>query len=181
MRSAMSDIAIHLEADYSIQMIADIANGNLDAAVMYQPRYLPDVRVEELFTETMVMVASAPMTIDTLGTEDYVRVFFTPGFDKMHADLLPHLSQPPMSGGLDGVAQAILRSRKAAAYFTETAAQRLIRDEGFSLVVGAPVIQIPVYLTLPTRRLHDHSLQTAIRLLRHIVRPGTDHGHSAAS
>jgi DNA-binding transcriptional LysR family regulator len=45
-RSALPGVALHLELDYSLQIMRDIAAGNIDVGIVYAPQYLPDLVVE---------------------------------------------------------------------------------------------------------------------------------------
>ncbi|TIR57074.1 MAG: LysR family transcriptional regulator, partial [Mesorhizobium sp.] len=50
--------SIHVESDYSPQMISDLSLGNLDIAVVYAPRYLPEITYDQLMVEEYVMVST---------------------------------------------------------------------------------------------------------------------------
>ena len=58
MRRNAAAIALHVEADYSPSLMRQLADGLLDIGVMYQPRQTPGLIIEDLFEETLILVAT---------------------------------------------------------------------------------------------------------------------------
>jgi LysR family transcriptional regulator, flagellar master operon regulator len=170
LRRQLPRTAIHVEADYSARMIADIMFGNLDVGVVYTPQFLPDLAYELLMEEPFQLVATREATVEELDPADYIRVGYSPLFDKTHADLLPHLHRPPVSVGLGSLALRFLREGGAqAAYLPRDIASGLITERGLHLVRDAPEINQPVYVVAQVRQRHRPQVRKAISALKLIA------------
>ena len=170
LRRQLPTTAIHVEADYSARMISDIMFGNLDVGVVYTPQYLPDLEYELLMEEPFQLVATREIAIEDLDPADYVRVSYSPLFDKAHADLLPHLHRPPVSVGLGSLALRFLREGGAtAAYLPRPIASRLVAELGFHVVRGAAEIDQPVYVVTRIRQRHHPPIRKALSALKLIA------------
>jgi DNA-binding transcriptional LysR family regulator len=170
LRQQLPGIAVHVEADYSERMIADIMFGNLDVGVVYTPQYLPDLVYDLLMQEPFQLVATRDIAIEELDPADYIRVGYSPVFDKTHADLLPHLHRPPVSVGLGSLALRFLGGGGAkAAYLPRQTVSRLIAERGFHLVRDAPEIDQPVYVVAHVRQRHRPQIRKAISALKLIA------------
>ncbi|TIN81960.1 LysR family transcriptional regulator, partial [Mesorhizobium sp.] len=63
--------SIHVESDYSNQMVTDLSMGNLDIAVLYAPRYLPEITYAHLMVEEYVMVSTVARTLSEVNPDSY--------------------------------------------------------------------------------------------------------------
>jgi DNA-binding transcriptional LysR family regulator len=168
-RAAMPDVAIHVEADYSPQMIADVLAGVSDVAVVYTPRFLPEIIYEELFTEEFRLVSAAASKMSALDPRSYIRVGYSPAFDAAHAELLPELSLGALSVGLDSLALDFMQRQGGSAYLPQACARELVECGSFRFVTDAPTVSQPVYVAFNIRKKHDATLRKALKLLREIA------------
>ena len=60
MRDQDNSVALRVDADYSSSQMRHLADGLLDIGVMYQPRRMEGLIIEELFQETLVLVSTRP-------------------------------------------------------------------------------------------------------------------------
>jgi DNA-binding transcriptional LysR family regulator len=169
---AMPKVALHVEADYSPQMIDDIAFGNLDIGIMYAPRFLPEIGFEHIMTQRFLLVSSTAQRCSAIELKTYIRAGYTPALEKTHSELLPELSRPRLSVGLDILAIESLRRNGGTAYVPEHAIARL-RSEGIANVVqDAPVITQPVFSATHIRRRTSPHVKKAVVGLRRLIATG---------
>jgi DNA-binding transcriptional LysR family regulator len=178
LRSTMPELAIHVEADYSPQMIADIVAGNSDVGVVYTPRYLPEIVYEPIFTEHFELVSSMAQSLRGLDRETYIRVGYSPAFVMAHSELLPDLAFGPLSVGLGSLALEFLLHRGGAAYLPRASAEELVATGRFRRIPDAPPITQPVFVAYHIRKKHDPVLRRALKLLCEVAIATTGAGLS---
>jgi DNA-binding transcriptional LysR family regulator len=164
-------LALHVEADYSPQMIDDLVFGNLDIGVLYAPRYVPEIEFELLKKQQFVLVSEVAKTVRDIPVSSYVRAAYTPAFEKAHSELLPLLSRPRLSAGLDTIVINRIKRAKGSAYVPHHALAEL-RMEGLLPVEDAPVIEQPIYMATHIRRRSDAIVRHAVKALQAVVAAG---------
>ncbi len=169
--AANPKLALHVEADYSPQMIADLAFGNLDIGVLYAPRYLPELQFELLMRQRFVLVSSTARRLDEVQIESYVRAAYTPALEKAHSELLPGLARPRLSAGLDALAMGRLMRHGGSGYVPSHMLEDLGRC-GLRVVFDAPSLEQPVYVATHIRRRSDPIVRSAARVLQELVVAG---------
>lgn len=166
LRTALPDASIHVEADYSPQMITDIVAGVSDMGVVYTPRYLPEVIYEQIFTEQFQLVSDTASTLTEVDPRGYIRVGYSPAFNVAHSELLPEFSPAPLSVGLGSLALDFMQHQGGSAYLPRASARELIETRTFHLVADAPPIAQPVYVAFHIRKKHDAMLRKALKVLQ---------------
>ena len=169
LRNALPKVAIHVEADYSTQMIADLGSGNLDIGVIYTPQFLPDILYEQILSELFELVSTETDRLESIHPAGYIRVGYSPAFEKAHSELLPHLARAPLSAGLGTMAAGFLRLYGGAAYLPRQLADALVSDGAVRRVVDAPKIAQPVFAACHVRRKHDPQIRKALKALKIIA------------
>ena len=168
-RAAMPNISLHVEADYSPQMITDMMAGMTDVGVVYTPRYLPEIIYEQVFVERFDLVSSTASSLEAIDRQSYIRVGYSPAFEAAHSELLPALSLAPLSVGLGSLALQFLRGQGGSAYLPRAAAAELIATGEFRQVVDAPPMSQPVFAAFNIRKKHDAALRKALATLREVA------------
>ncbi len=74
MRRQAPTVALQVQADYSHSLMRQLTDGLLDICVMYQPRHVAGLVVEDLFEETLVMASKEQREVSPDWVEDYVFV-----------------------------------------------------------------------------------------------------------
>ncbi len=166
----MPRVALHVETDYSPQMIEDIAFGNLDLGVMYAPRFLPEIQFEPLMKQRFVLVSSHARKLADVDPSSYIRAGYTPALEKSHLELLPELSHPRLSVGLDALAIAHLKRNGGSAYVPEHALADL--GAGVRPVADAPVLEQPVYFAMHIKRRANPVVRQAVKSLQGLAATG---------
>lgn len=168
-RETMPRIALHAEADYSPQMISDIAFGNLDIGIMYAPRFLPEIQFEQIFAQQFVLVAKGANRLADLQRETYVRADYTPVLERTHAELLPDYSRTPFSVGLETVMVEHLTRHGGAGYVSAYTAGKMLDGGEHAIVEDAPQMTLPVFAATHFRRKGNKHVRQAFSLLKSLV------------
>lgn len=169
--TASPRLALHVEADYSPQMIDDLAFGNLDIGVLYAPRYLPELQFELLMRQRFLLVSSTARRLNEVQLESYVRAAYTPALEKAHSELLPELARPRLSAGLDSITMGRLIRHGGSGYVPSHMLE-VFAGHGLHAVADAPPLEQPVYLATHIRRRGDPIVSSAAHVLQELVRMG---------
>lgn len=144
MRKRYPNIALHIEADYSMSMMQHIVDNMLDIAVMYQPRIMLDIEIIKLFDDEFVLISTEPCNLETLDRDQYVYIGWCPGFHAAHSELVPSLTARGVTMGLGTMAIEYLKEKQGSVYIQSWRAKSLIESGEFYLVEDAPKILQPV-------------------------------------
>ncbi len=166
----MPRLALHVETDYSPQMIEDIAFGNLDLAVMYAPRFLPEIQFELLMKQRFIMVSSHARRLRDVELASYIRPGYTPALEKSHLEVLAELSHSRLSVGLDALAIAHLKRNGGSAYIPEHAFAALAGE--VRPVADAPTLEQPVYFAMHIKRRANPVVRQAVKALQGLAATG---------
>ena len=170
MRQNASDVAIHVEADYSHSLMRQLSDGLLDIGVMYNPRQTPGLVIEDLLEETLVLVATDQRKLTDGWIEDYVFVDWGAEFRRRHSEAFPDMDTPAVSVGLGSLGLEYIRQNGGSGYFPMRVVQPII-DRGELFVVGeAPTMQRPAYMVYPEVARFRETLDLALTGLREIAR-----------
>jgi LysR family transcriptional regulator, flagellar master operon regulator len=170
MRHNASDIAIHVEADYSPSLMRQLSDGLLDIGVMYNPRQTPGLVIEDLLEETLVLVATETRELTDGWIEDYVFVDWGADFRRRHGEAFPNMDTPAISVGLGSMGLEYIRQNGGSGYFPLRVVQAPIDRGELFLVAGAPVMQRPAYMVYPEVARYRKTLDLALTGLREIAR-----------
>lgn len=146
----------YVELDYSNQMCNDLLAGNLDFAVLYTPKFMPDLHFETVGRINLHMISTVARSLDQIDADRYIGANYAPAFDRQHQQQLPHLSNTRLSCGQNSAVAGIISTMGGTAYVLEETAQSLLNQGIAKLVVDAPVLYQDVYAAFHMR--HRHSL-----------------------
>jgi DNA-binding transcriptional LysR family regulator len=168
-RIELPKVALHVESDYSPQMIDDLAFGNLDIGVLYAPRYLPEIQFEQIMTQQFVLVSSFAKRLSEVDPSSYLRAGYTPTIEKAHSEMLPELSRPRISVGLDLLTVAHLKRNGGSAYVPQHAVNDLVKSRTANPVIDAPLIVQPVFAAVHIRRRTSAEVRKALKILHGLL------------
>ena len=169
MRSNATDTALHVEADYSASLMRQLSDGLLDIGVMYQPRQTPGLIIEDLFEETLVMVATDQRELNEGWVEDYVFVDWGDVFRARHGEAFPEMETPAVSVGLGALGLEYILQNGGSGYFPIRVVQPYVEQHKLFLVEAAPKVQRPAYMVYPASPRDPQSLEFALSGLREIA------------
>jgi len=169
MRTNASDVALHVEADYSPSLMRQLADGLLDIGVMYHPRQMPGLIIEDLFEETLILVATRQRALRKGWVEDYVFVDWGDVFRDRHSRAFPDMETPAVTVGLGALGLEYILQNGGSGYFPIRVVQPYIDQRRLFRVENAPSVQRPAYMVYPASAADPQSLELALRGLREIV------------
>ncbi|MDH3596956.1 MAG: substrate-binding domain-containing protein, partial [Rhodospirillales bacterium] len=174
MRTALPDVALRLEADYSPSQMQKLADGLLDIGVMYMPRHIPGLAVETLLVEKLVLVSTRPRKVVSDWVADYVFVDWGEDFLVQHRQAFADMETPAVSVGLGAMGLQHILASGGSGYFPLRAVQPLLKDKRLYRVTKAPVFKRPAYMVYSADPSDQKLLDQALAGLRHVAREAAD-------
>ena len=98
-RKALPETSFYIELDYSTQMSTDVLASELDLAVLFTPRHLPDLHYETVGEIAYRMVSTHATRRAEVVPQRYIFANYSPAFDKAHRQLLQDLQEAPVASG----------------------------------------------------------------------------------
>jgi DNA-binding transcriptional LysR family regulator len=180
LRRTEPDVALQCEIGFEEDLMRRMQQGTLDIALMYTPTHAPELIVEHLFDDTLVMISSRPDT--RWPGEDYILVDWGPGFHAWQRETWPDLDRPPRTVNIGWLAVQLMLASGGSCYLPRRMAAPLAATGRLYLVAEAPEYAHPAYMVFP-RQIDDDLLPPALEGLRRLARepaPGrTDAGDDA--
>jgi DNA-binding transcriptional LysR family regulator len=143
MRSSAEDVALRALVGLPEDLMDRVAQGILDLAVVYEPRYRPGLKVELVAEERLVKVATPP-GIDG-ARADYVQVDWGPTFALQHG--LSHSSEadPGLFVSLGPLGLGYILQAGGTGYFRLGAVLPHLKSGRLERVEGAPEFSYPTH------------------------------------
>jgi len=154
MRSEAPDVALQIVADYSPSLMRQLADGAMDIGVMYEPREMSGLVIEELLVDNFYLLT----TVKGCSVDDedwrrgYAFVDWSSSFRHKHDYAYPELAAE-ISVSLGGIAMSHVLKYGGSAYLPLRMAHSLVRSGQLNKVKGAPVFSRTgsvVYSSSPT-------------------------------
>ena len=162
MRAAMPNVAFRAEAGSPAHLSQMIIEGLIDIAVIHHPRFRPDIEVELLMEDDLILVTSDP---GRAFEDRYVFVDWGEAYRDWHAQKLPTLMEPRTTVSLGFFGAPFLISSNTAGYMPRRLVQPHI-DEGFLFeTMNTPVFGYPVFAAYHSET-NNTALSQALELLR---------------
>lgn len=138
------EVALRAEVDTAIRLIEKVQNGTLDAAVLYSPQRRPDLIVELLAEEKLVMVTSAKN--GGYDPESYIQVDWGLDFAANQQSAFPELISPAISISLGPLALSYLLTVGGSGYFRQGAVRQSLDQAKVFRVPNVPEFSHSIYL-----------------------------------
>ena len=165
-RAALPGTAFLFEADYSAQMCSDLMTGAEDFAILFSPRYHPDLHFETVGEITYLMVSTETGRLADVRQETYIMPHYSYAMPQLHAALHPRLATASLSIGQNAAMVLLLRSLGGTAYVHRPSAEELIRAGTCRPVADAVPIQQPVFAGLHVRNRHRSAHRRMLQIVR---------------
>lgn len=163
------DAILELETEFSVVMMDQISNGLLDIGVMYTPRQIQGLKVEQLLEEHLVMVSTDAGILSELDYKSYVFVNWGKEFEQLHNQTFNSKETPNISVGMGPIALRVILDRGGSCYQSLGMVQSLIDEQKLFVVEDAPVYPRPVYMVYPDDDDEINRLQLALDGFRHVA------------
>lgn len=161
LRGDLPTVVLAFEVDYSVQMIADVMAGELDVALVFTPRFMPDLHIEEAGALPYLMVSGGSTARDA-----YCIPNISPVFRRLHDARHPDLGQARASCGQSRAIVEMIGVTGGASYVSAPMAERLAATGRVTPVPEvAPLLQ-PVYIAVALRNRHLPAHARAMRVMR---------------
>ncbi len=155
-RTILPDAAFYIELDFSNQMSIDLLAGELDLAIMFTPKNLPDLHFELIGELAYRMISSKVQRIAEIEPQSYIFTNYSPAFDKFHRQVVANLAEAPLSSGQNITVCGLLSGLGGTAYVLEDSAEEMVAGGQFGFVEDAPSIPQSVYGAMHLRNRHSH-------------------------
>lgn len=119
LREAIPGHAVRVEIGQGADLLKQLEQGALDAALVYQPEYWPGLQVEQLLEEKLVMVRSV------LSAEPYLYVDWGPDFRSQHDAALPDRAKAALACNLGPLALQYIMQNGGSGYFRTPGGEQL--------------------------------------------------------
>ena len=163
-RKALPQTAFYIELDYSNQMAADVLAGELDLAVLFTPKHIPDLHYETVGEIAYRMVSTHAARRAEIDPERYIFANYSTAFDKAHRQLLQDFPAAPIASGQNAAVCGLLTRLGGSAFVLEESARELVAGGLCRYVEDMPPIAQAVYLAVHLRHRHAHrKLLTIVR------------------
>jgi len=149
MRQHQPEVAVRAEVDGAARLLDRVQDGSLDVAVLYSPPQRPELVLELLAEEKLVLVTTAEDK--ALRPQDYVFVDWGEPFTTSHATAFPELANAGVSISLGPLALSYVLAVGGAGYFRSTIVQPYIDGGRLRRVERAPEFSYSIYAVYSTR------------------------------
>ena len=174
MRQSVPDLALRAQVGVPESLMAQVAQGVLDIAVMYAPQHRPGLKIELLFEEKLVLVTTDPdagrirLDAENAVRTNYVYVDWGADFALNHSVSFPEATSPGVFVGLGPLARDYILKAGGTGYFRMRAVQSYLEDGQLHRVPDAPEFSYPGYAVYGTNA-DETVLRPALDGLRAVV------------
>ncbi len=166
MAKQLPDIAFKAGVARYDRITRQMVDGTVDIAVMHTPQIRPNITVEPLFEDSMVMV-SAHRDIDEIDG-DYIYVDWGEEFAAFHITQFPNYQHPRMTFDLGPITLNYLLNNGGSAYMPRRLIEPFLDDSKLFLVKHMPEFTLPVHVAWRDQ-VKTELVDKAICSLREIV------------
>ena len=167
MRRSHPDIALRVHVDVPQDLIAHVAAGLVDIAIMYAPQHRPGLEIDLLIEEELVL-ATTDLEAYRAHDPGYVHVEWGPDFSLHHAVSFPDTT-PSLVANLGPLALNYILSEGGSGYFRLHSIKRYLASGTLYLVPNAPHFSFPVYATYSSN-VDATTLGAALAVLRAVAK-----------
>ena len=167
MRHAAPQLALRAEVGLPDSLVDQVAEGILDIAVVYAPRQRPNLRVELLIEEKLVLV-TASRRGRTRQASDYVFVDWGPEFAARHNLAFPERANVGTFVGLGPLGLEYILHTGGSGYFRLNVVRPHLSAGRLRLVPGAAEFTYPAYAVY-SESADAQIVTPALAGLRHVA------------
>ena len=163
------DLSLHLEADYSSEIVRQVSAGGLDLGLIFVADSTAGLVVEQAGEDRLLMVARDAISLEQLRADDYLYIDWGWGYNAAHSERLPQLQNSRLSCGFSAPGLPWLLANGGAAYLPERQVAALLHSGALSRVSGAPEFKRPLFVTYATDALEPRLLRLALDALGEVI------------
>ncbi|MBN9601486.1 MAG: LysR family transcriptional regulator [Afipia felis] len=144
-------ISIRAESGIEPEIMQGLIEGRLDIGVMYTPQSRPGLKIQQLFEERLVMVASSPDR-PPHPQSDYVYVDWGPEFYTRHNTCFPDFTGSSLVANIGWLGLQHILKTGGAGYFPARMVWPFVKDGKLHIVEDAPEFFMPAYVVFAVER-----------------------------
>ncbi len=163
------DISTRVVGDYSDPLMAQLRDGHLDMAILYRPIHQPNIQIEQLTDDKLILVSTEPRVLEMGRVEGYVFVDWGDEFRAQHNLAFPKAYVPRISFGVAAMALNYILENGGSGYFIEGSVRKLLDEGLLTIVKDSPSFQRPTYLCYPINTMESSLHKAAMQALRRII------------
>ncbi len=170
-RRALPRTAFYVELDYSLQMSSDVLAGELDFAVLFTPKHLPDLHYESVGEVGYRMISTHATRFSEVEPARYVFANYSPAFDKAHRQLLQGrllqgFGDAPIASGQTSAVCDLLTSLGGSGFVLDASARALVDSGQCRYVADVEPILQEVYAAVHVRHRHARAHRRLLAIVR---------------
>ncbi len=163
MAQHMPDVAFRAEVARHDRLMRQMAEGTIDIAVMYTPQARPNINIEKLFEDDMVLVSTNAATNDI--DENYIFIDWGEEFGVFHATNFPDYQHPRITFDLGPITINYLLNNGGSAYMPKRLAEPFVENKKLYIVKDMPHFIFPVHVSWRSQTKEELT-EIAIKLLK---------------
>jgi len=149
MRRECPDLAVQMEVDAPDRLLDRVQDGTLDLAVLYSPPTRPDLVMELIAEEKLMMVTTDPD--GRLLTDHYVYIDWGSPYAESHEAAFPHLANAAVSVSLGPLALTYMLEVGGSGYYRSAIARPHLESGRLRRVEAAPEFSYSIYATYSSK------------------------------
>jgi DNA-binding transcriptional LysR family regulator len=165
-RKAFPETAFYIEPDYSIQMSADVLSGEMDMAVLFTPRNIPDLHFEQVGEVRYRLVSTHAGSYSELDAKRYIFANITPAFERQHSQIMPDFTSAALTSGQNAAVCGLLTTLGGSAFVLEESANEMAAARQCRFVQDIEPISQNVYFAVHLRYRHSHAHKKMLKIVR---------------
>ncbi len=166
LRKNLPRVALRAEAAAPFGLMRRLSEGLIDLAILYRPEALPDLKVEELIEDELLLVTTDP------GGEyrdRFVQIDWGRAFSDENEAALLDIVETGVTVDLGSLSGRYLIDSNAAGFMPRRMVQRHLKSRALYEARGAPRFRYPVYCVHHGQNA-PAAVESALKVLRKIAR-----------
>lgn len=168
MSDSHPDVQIKAEIGFEDGLMQSLIDGSLDIGVMYTPQHRPNLCVDWLLDEELILVSTTMLDNADLKAGMYVHVDWGPEFLSQLITTLPELSSPSLTVGISWIGLKFILKTGGAGYFPKRLVCDLIDAQRLYAVKNAPKFKLPAYVVYP-KSTNNLLINSTVALLKELA------------
>jgi DNA-binding transcriptional LysR family regulator len=153
MREHQPEVAVRAEVNSASELLNRVQDGALDVAVLYSPPQRPELVLELLAEEKLVLVTTSDD--GDVRPEEYIFIDWGEPFTTSHSTAFPDLANAGVSISLGPLALSYMLAVGGSGYFRSTVIQPYIESNQVRRVDRAPEFSYSIYAVYSARSAVD--------------------------
>ncbi|MCR9060471.1 MAG: LysR family transcriptional regulator [Rhodobacteraceae bacterium] len=163
--------ALNATAGSSGSLMTKLKSGMLDLAILYEPQHTPEVAIELLIDDILIMVSSEPRSVESGEVPGYIFVDWGESFRSQHNLHFPGVFSHKMTVSSAEVAQQHILSNGGSGYFLESVVMPYLESGLLHIVENAPKFTRPVYIGKREDPETKDIISTAVQAIKQSIIP----------